>query len=121
MRYLLSAALLFCFSAAQAQTYFGVLTAIPNTGPGGSCCSRTAYVDQTSAAVPSDGTCPGCSVITQTQWLAFKAAVTKPDPKCQPGSVTSDGTHINVCSQAADKFSQFPITVLGVPTTVTPP
>lgn len=60
---------------AFGQTYFGVLTTPANSGPGGSCCSKTATVDASNAQVPTDGTCAGCSVITQAQYLAYYNAI----------------------------------------------
>jgi hypothetical protein len=64
--------------AARAQTYLGGLTNPPNTGPGGSCCSLVKQLDADSQPVPNDGTCVGCSVITQAQYNAFQAATAVP-------------------------------------------
>lgn len=63
---------------ADAQTYLGVLTVPANQGPGGSCCSLVATVDVSNAAVPQDGSCPSCSVITLTQYNAYLAAAQSP-------------------------------------------
>lgn len=76
---LLTIAFLVCVVCpALAQTYFGVLTNPANTGPGGTCCSSTSQVDASNVQVPADGTCDGCSVITQGQYNAFQAAVVQP-------------------------------------------
>lgn len=63
---------------AEAKTFFGVLTNPANTGPGGSCCSSVSEVAPNSAPVPTDGSCVGCTVITQAQYDTYSAAVAKP-------------------------------------------
>jgi hypothetical protein len=82
MRTIVLAALLCLVGlGAQAQTYFGVLSVPANSGPGGSCCSTVANVTQSSAAVPSDGSCIGCTVITQAQYLAYQTGVAAVAPR----------------------------------------
>ncbi len=54
----------------QAQTYFGV----PGAGPGGASFTNLYETNATGAPVPTDGSCPGCVVITPAQHATAQAA-----------------------------------------------
>ena len=64
-------------ASAEAQTYYGALTTPANSGPGGSCCSSVSQADASGASVPDDGSCAGCSVISQSQYDAFQTAISR--------------------------------------------
>lgn len=99
VKWLLIWILLLVPGAASAQTYFGVLTTPANTGPGGSCCSSTAMVDASNAQVPTDGSCVGCSVITQSQFAAYATAVSAVSNAGQSVSVAmATGLPISGCT-----------------------
>lgn len=106
--------------AALAQTFLG--DGNGTSGKGGSCCNWTAMIDASGQSCPVSELAarPTCQVITQTQWQTFVTSVTKPTPKCNPGSVVSDGTNLQVCATDGAKFTKFPLTALGTGTVVTP-
>ena len=116
-------ALMLNIGTSAAQTYLGVLTVPANTGQGGSCCSSVARLDASNAGVPTDGSCAGCSVITAAQYNAYQAAwaAVNASPQCNPGSIYSDGTNINVCSAGGQSATQYPLSNLGNGVTTTHP
>ncbi len=62
-------ALLFA-GTAQAQTYFGT----PGLGSGGASFTTLYEVDAAGAPVPTDGSCPGCVLLTTAQHTTAQAA-----------------------------------------------
>jgi hypothetical protein len=110
--------LLFCFAgvsaAAEAQTYFGVLTVPANGGPGGSCCSTVSYVTPSNAAVPSDGSCAGCTIITQAQYAAYQtAAAAVGSGNVQSILITGLAVTFSTTTSANATYAADPITLAG--------
>ena len=68
MRLVILLALLGAAVPARAQTYFAALN------QDGSI-ARLAEADASGAAVPTDGSCPGCQVVTQAQYQAYQAQI----------------------------------------------
>lgn len=98
----------------HAQTYFGVLSIPANSGPGGSCCSTVAYVSQSSASVPSDGSCAGCTVITQAQYLAYQTGATAVNPKSvQTRLIAGLAVTFSTTTSANGTYSADPATLAG--------
>ena len=104
--------LLVMVAPAAGQTYYGVLTTPANSGPGGSCCLSVATVDASGQPVPGDGSCVGCSVITQTQYNAYiTASRATGSAKQAVSKAMADGIQLTGCTTYANlNNSHFAVT-----------